>query len=43
VNLDADVCVVGAGAGGAVASWALAERGLHVLLLESGPRIAPKD
>jgi len=43
VNLDADVCVVGAGAGGSVASWALAERGLRVLLLEAGPRIAPKD
>lgn len=40
---EADVCVVGAGAGGAVASWALTARGLRVLLLEGGPRFDPRD
>jgi choline dehydrogenase-like flavoprotein len=40
VSEDADVCVVGAGAGGGVATWALAKRGARVLLLETGPRFA---
>lgn len=43
MNLDADVCVIGSGAGGSVASWALVERGLRVVLLEAGPRIDPAD
>ena len=38
---DADVCVVGAGAGGAVAAWALTRSGLRVRLLETGPRFDP--
>ncbi len=38
---EAEVCVVGAGAGGAVAAWALVQRGVRVLLLESGPRYDP--
>ena len=38
---DADVVVVGAGAGGAVAAWALVQRGVRVLLLETGPRFDP--
>lgn len=33
-----DVCVVGAGAGGAVAAWALVHRGMRVVLLETGRR-----
>jgi choline dehydrogenase-like flavoprotein len=41
VSDDADVCVVGAGAGGAVAAWALTRLGLSVRLLEVGPRYAP--
>ena len=37
-----DVVVVGAGAGGGTAAWALAERGLRVLLLEAGPAYVPE-
>ena len=36
--LDADVCVVGAGAAGAVATFELVQRGLRVVTLEAGPR-----
>jgi choline dehydrogenase-like flavoprotein len=43
VSADADVCVVGAGAGGAVAAWALTRLGVSVLLLEAGPRFTPAD
>jgi choline dehydrogenase-like flavoprotein len=37
VILEADVCVIGAGAGGAVAAAELAEGGADVVLLEQGP------
>lgn len=36
--IDADVCVVGAGAGGAVVAAELAEGGASVVVLEQGPR-----
>jgi len=36
-TLNADVCVIGAGAGGAVAAAELAEGGARVVLLEQGP------
>lgn len=36
--LQADVCVIGAGAGGAVAAAELAEGGASVVVLEQGPR-----
>jgi len=43
VRLSADVCVVGAGAGGAVVAAELAEGGADVVLLDRGPRHHPDD
>lgn len=40
--LEADVCVVGAGAGGAVLAAELAEGGARVVVLEQGPRHDPE-
>ena len=40
--MDADVVIVGAGAGGAACAWALASRGVRVLVLESGPWYKPE-
>ncbi|MDO8188790.1 GMC family oxidoreductase [Conexibacter sp. JD483] len=40
-HLTADVCVIGAGAGGAVVAAELAEGGADVILLEQGPRHDP--
>ncbi len=36
-----DAIVIGSGAGGGAAAWALAQRGIAVLLLEAGPRYDP--
>ena len=36
--LETDVCIVGAGAAGAVIAAELATRGVDVIVLESGPR-----
>ena len=38
-----DACIVGSGAGGGAAAWALAHAGLRVLVLERGPDYAEKD
>jgi choline dehydrogenase-like flavoprotein len=43
LRLAADVCIVGAGAGGSAAALALAESGLTVVLLEEGRHWEPKD
>lgn len=42
-RLEADVCVVGAGAGGAVVAAELAEGGARVVVLDQGPRHDPDD
>ncbi len=42
-TLDADVCVIGAGAGGAVAAAELAEGGARVVVLEQGSHHDPDD
>jgi choline dehydrogenase-like flavoprotein len=43
LDLEADVCVIGAGAGGASAACAIAEEGLSVIVLEEGRHWAPSD
>src|ERR1035438_5500987 len=42
-TIDADVCVIGAGAGGAVVAAELAEGGARVVVLEQGPHHDPGD
>lgn len=43
VELRADVCVIGSGAGGAVAAAELAEAGYSVVLVEDGPYLHGED
>lgn len=43
LTLDADVVIIGTGAGGAVAARVLAERGLSVVALEEGPHITAQQ
>jgi choline dehydrogenase-like flavoprotein len=42
-TLDADVCIVGSGAGGAVLAAGLAREGLDVVVLEAGPHATRAD
>jgi len=42
-ELTADLCVIGSGAGGAMAAMVAAEAGLRVVLLEAGGFYAPED
>ncbi len=43
LDLSADVCVIGTGAGGAVVAKELAESGVRVIALEEGGHYTPKD
>lgn len=43
LTLETDLCVVGSGAGGAMAAMAAAEAGLQVLVLEAGAHISPDE
>jgi len=42
-DVDADVVVVGSGAGGAIAAANLARAGLRTVVVEAGPRLLPED
>ena len=42
-DVDADVVVVGSGAGGAVAAANLSRAGLRTVVIEAGPRLSPED
>src|SRR5690554_7189385 len=41
IRIEADLCIVGSGAGGAAAAMVAAEAGLRVVVLESGAFIPP--
>lgn len=43
LRITADLCVVGSGAGGAMAAMVAAEAGMHVVVLEAGERLTPAD
>lgn len=42
-TVEADVCVIGSGAGGAVAAYELATRDYNVILVEAGPYVPPDE
>lgn len=42
LDVDADVCVIGSGAGGAIVAYELARRGLGVVVLERGRYVEPR-
>jgi len=43
VTINADVCVIGTGAGGAAVACAVAKRGLSTVILEEGPYLTGED
>lgn len=43
IEMEVEVCVIGSGAGGAVAAFELARQGRQVLVLEEGPVITPDE
>ncbi len=40
---ETDICIIGSGAGGAAAAYALGRAGFSVVVLEAGPRVGPED
>lgn len=42
-NLDADVCIIGSGAGGAILAYYLAKAGREVTIIERGKYVEPRD
>jgi choline dehydrogenase-like flavoprotein len=42
-TLEADVCIIGSGAGGAILAYELVSRGRNVLILERGPYVPPPE
>jgi len=42
-RIEADICVVGSGAGGALVAWQAAKRGLRTVVLERGPYVRAED
>jgi choline dehydrogenase-like flavoprotein len=42
-TIEADVCIVGSGAGGATLAYELAKAGRSALILERGPYVEPRD
>lgn len=42
-TIDADICIVGSGAGGALMAWQAAKRGLKTVVLERGPYMRASD
>lgn len=43
LTLEADLCVIGSGAGGSAAAMIAAEAGMRVVMLESGDYLTPRD
>ena len=41
--VEADACVIGSGAGGAIVAYRLAERGMRVVVVERGRYVEPRD
>lgn len=42
-KLEADICIIGSGAGGAVMAYSLSQAGFSVVVLEAGPRFDPSQ